>query len=387
MSYGLGWDTVRSPALAVLGIRAWSKGGDSGDYHSRILVAPDEGLAVVVVQASSADARDATAERVLLRALAERGRIAFPEPLQGPPAPVADPPDGLLARIEGWYARYDGLRRVQVQPDGTLTVTQLTVNSSTVLATGLRYRSDGWFTSDASPLRSVRLVEAAGRDHLADRLPVGHGHCLDTVLSGERVEGLATPLRPAWSARLGRSWVGVNEHPDSTSWLEWPYPPVVQVVEHPALPGLLLAKAPGSDGQELDPSGSDDRALTRILLPGITVRDLEDLEVLRVGGEEWMRWGAHVLRPLESVPAMPRHATTAVTIGAGGNGEWRALAPAAEAVRVTVRGATACRAFDEEVRSVADGHGDGTTTLPPGVGPRYVLVHGAPGATVEIGVE
>jgi hypothetical protein len=56
-------------------------------------------------------------------------------------------------------------------------------------------------------------------------------------------------------------------------------------------------------------------------------------------------------------------------------------------VRVTVRGATAWRAFDEEVRSVADGHGDGTTTLPAGVGPRYLLVHGAPGATVEIGVE
>jgi hypothetical protein len=63
------------------------------------------------------------------------------------------------------------------------------------------------------------------------------------------------------------------------------------------------------------------------------------------------------------------------------------VAPSAEAVRVTVRGATAWRAFDEEVRSVADGHGDGTTTLPGGAEPRHLLVHGAPGATVEIGVE
>ena len=48
-AYGLGWDSVRQPGLAAVGVRAWSKGGDTINYHSETLVAPDQGLAVVVL--------------------------------------------------------------------------------------------------------------------------------------------------------------------------------------------------------------------------------------------------------------------------------------------------------------------------------------------------
>lgn len=48
LAYGLGWDTVTDSALASVGVRGWSKNGGIVHYGAQILVAPREGLAVVV---------------------------------------------------------------------------------------------------------------------------------------------------------------------------------------------------------------------------------------------------------------------------------------------------------------------------------------------------
>ena len=85
-SYGLGWDTVIQPGLAAVGVTGWQKGGDVTLYGSTLIVAPTEGLAVVVMGASNGfGSGNATviAERILLRALVEKGRIAaMPTPFE-----------------------------------------------------------------------------------------------------------------------------------------------------------------------------------------------------------------------------------------------------------------------------------------------------------------
>src|SRR5881409_41031 len=80
-AYGLGWDSVSQPGLAAVGFDGWAKGGDSLDYHAALVVSTQAQLGIVVL-ADSGPSPVAVAERVLLRALYENGRIAaFPSPL------------------------------------------------------------------------------------------------------------------------------------------------------------------------------------------------------------------------------------------------------------------------------------------------------------------
>ena len=102
-AFGLGWDTVAQPGLAAVGFDGWAKGGDSNDYGAALVVSPQAQLGIVVltVTGGGSSRAIATAERVLLRALAENGRIAdFPSTLPPVALPVAPVPDGLLESIE-----------------------------------------------------------------------------------------------------------------------------------------------------------------------------------------------------------------------------------------------------------------------------------------------
>src|SRR5438034_8139890 len=78
LAYGLGWDSVSQPGLAAVGFDGWAKGGDSNDYGAAIIVSPQAQLGTVVLAASfGGSARAiAIAERVLLRAPHEDGRMA-----------------------------------------------------------------------------------------------------------------------------------------------------------------------------------------------------------------------------------------------------------------------------------------------------------------------
>ena len=115
-AFGLGWDSVSQPGLAAVGFDGWAKGGDSIDYGAALVVSPQAQLGIVVLTVSGGGSARAiaVAERVLLRALAENGRIAaFPSPLPPVVPPVAPVPDGLLAAIAGEYAQ--GSLIVQLQ--------------------------------------------------------------------------------------------------------------------------------------------------------------------------------------------------------------------------------------------------------------------------------
>ena len=125
-AFGLGWDSVSQPGLAAVGFDGWAKGGDSNDYGAAIVVSPQAQLGIVVLADSFGPGSSraiAVAERVLLRALYENGRIAaFPSPLLPVVPPVAPVPDGLLAAIAGEYAQGSLIVQLQAQPDGSLLV-------------------------------------------------------------------------------------------------------------------------------------------------------------------------------------------------------------------------------------------------------------------------
>lgn len=388
MAYGLGWDSVTEPALRAVGVDGWTKNGGSYFYGAQILVAPADGLAVVVMGTNGNGYSPlAVAQRVMLRALAETGRIpAFPAPLAPVAAPEAPAPDGLIASMAGMYGSHDKIVQVRAEGDGSLTLLTLGAEGFAPTTVGLRYRQDGWFTATSSPLESYRLVEGEGRAYLARRSPMDLRTYLDQMALLQRVEGTGLALSDAWKARLGRSWLVVNEHPDSQLLLMGANP-AFQVGAVPELPGLVVV-APSlvTAPMVLDPTGSDDQARMMLVIPGGASRDLNDLDVVVRGGDEWLRWGAFLHRPVDGLPVLTAGTTTSVAIGPEGHAEWRAVSDEAPGATVSVTGARAWRLYDATFDLLASGASTGETALPAGAGPGYLMIQGAPGDAVGVAV-
>ena len=387
-TYGLGWDTVQEPGLQAVGIEGWSKGGDSGFYGAELMIAPKAGLAVVVMGTQGAGYNHtAFAQRVLLRALAESGSIAsFPAPLDPVAAPVAPVPDGLLASVVGYYANYNTLYQVRAETNSSLSVLTLGPGGFTRTATGLQYRTDGWFTSAAVPLLSLQVVAAAGTQYSAVRQASGP-HYLDQYAAAQRVQALAAPLSPAWSNRVGSTWLIVNESPDSEKY-QPNADPRFTLTSVPELSGLVMARpALDYEPQVLDPSTSDTVATMMLVIPGLQGRDLNDLDIVVKGGEEWVRWGDWLHRPTARVPVLPDGTTNTVVIGVEGYSEWRAVQAGVAPVTVSISGAYAWRFYGPDFTPLASGAATGQATLPAGTGLRYLALFGTAGGSVRVTVD
>ncbi len=386
-SYGLGWDTVRESGLQAVGIQGWSKGGDTDFYGAEMIVAPNEGLAVVVMGTQGAGFNhSALAQRVLLRALAENDRIpAYPAALAGLASPVQLAPAGVIEATEGVYANSASIVQFRKDADGSLATLRLGPDGFSPGISALRYRSDGWFTSDTAPLISCKSVTESGRQYLAQRGPTGALHYLDAQAYAQRVQAAATPLSAAWRQRLGSTWLRVNESPDShvdqiLGTLRF------SLVAIPELPGLVIAWQSGDTPSPivLDPSTSDTTARMMLVIPGMNGRDLNDLDIVNQGDEEWLRWGDALHRPQATVPLLSAGATTVVPIGAQAYAEWRAVQTGAAPVQVAIAGASAWRLYDADFQALSSGAANGQTSLPAGSGLAYLLIFGPANTSASV---
>jgi len=241
---------------------------------------------------------------------------------------------------------------------------------------GLRMRSDGGYHVDGSPA-SVRTVTGAGRRYLMSRKVAGYGHYFDDLLLFQKVQPGA-PLSAAWQGRVGHAWLGVTGRPDSADYASGP--PVLQIGDVPGLPGYVTVATSGYGLQAVDPSESDGAALTFLQIPGFGSRDIWDVNVVRQGGEDWMRYAATLYRPLDSVPELAA-GPQAVAIGSDGYAEWRRLPAAAQ---LTIGAGTAWHLYGAEM-NVLDGGSTfpATDTAPAGA---YLLLFAPAGTSPTVTV-
>jgi hypothetical protein len=399
-AFGLGWDTVSQPGFAAVGFEAWAKGGDSMDYGSALVVSPEAGLGIVVLTVTGGGSARAiaVAERVLLRALAEDGRIAgFPSPLPAVVLPVAPPPDGLLASIEGEYAQGSAVFQLRAQPDGSLLASLRSDAGWTPSGSPLKLRSDGWFASDQDPLRAFKVVDAdllgAPTQYLLNRAPAGYGHYLDESVFAQRVRRRPGELSAAWRDRLSSTWLVVNEDPDELAWSGMD--PRLRLAAVPNLNGLIAVRPPADvpapaaghlDARFhlVDASTSDTVATMMLIIPQLHGRDLDDLEIEQRDGAEWVRFGSYMHLPLASVPMLPGGATDVVTIGPEGHAEWRAVVSDVAPVEVAITTTGAWQLYDETFTSVANGRGSAVASLSAGGRLGYITLFGHPGQSVTV---
>ena len=385
--YGLGWDGVRQDGLAVAGVTAWHKNGGTFVYGSDFFVLPDEGLALMITGTSTTYRPGMLAERILLQALVERGRLAaLPQPLTATSIPAATQSSAApVAPMPGVYAAADDIYRLQPQADGTVAMSNYANGIWDDDAAHLKMRADGFFSSDTEPLVSYRPVVVQGRHYLTRRTPSGMGHYLRELPWLQKLDTKA-PLSAAWQNRLGRRWLIVNE--PASSWLMMYASPALTLSSIPDLPGYIVTNADvkGKENQIADASTSDSVALMCLKIPVAFGRDLDDVVIVPRADEEWLRVGSGVFRPAASVAPLAAGASV-LFIGTEGYAEWRSVAASAIAQTITLLGATAWKLYDSEFTLQASGDGSDRAQLPAHDRPCYLLVYGNPNAVIRVRFE
>ncbi len=368
-SYGLGWDTVTQPGLGAVGVTGWLKTGDFGGLGTVIAVAPAERLAVVILGASgsfSSDSATVIAERILLAALTEKGRIpTMPVPLTFSSRPEKAASDEVLNSVSGYYASNDTFLRVQKQ-SGSLNIAyyDTSISGWKDFMAGLKLRDDDRFASDTDPSQPFSFKTAEGRQYLVMRSVGGYGHYQDDLIFMQKVAA-AGALPAAWNGRLGRKWLMTNEHPEFS--LKWASPLIQLLV----VDNLLFANTGGL--QVVDPFLGDSRAGMMLLIPQKNGKELNDVVIETRGVEEWIRFGSYLYRPQETIEAL---SNGTVSIGAEGLAEWRSLDTTGITKTVTITPVVAggCwKIFNSDFTKMETG--EGTTSVTFSGGKNYFLFH------------
>ena len=380
--YGLGWDTVREPGLAAVGVTGWMKGGDTAAYHAGFTVAPGAKLAVVVEEAgltASSTAAEDLGQRILLHALVDQGTLKkMPAILGATKLPMRTPGAAQLRAIVGVYGAGGNTFRVTADASGGLALSLLTSGTWAPLSSAtLTLRSDGAFWASNDKGTSIRAVTGWGRRYLDLRDRAGYGHYRTDMLLGERVLP-AKPLSAAWQARLGKTWLMVTDVPTSTNWGS---PPTIGIVGIPDLPGYVGMSGDGGGGGGvtlLDPGSSATLAAMFLVIPTMQGRDLADVVFEQRDGEEWLRTGSAVARPQASVPVLTSGANS-ITIVEEGYAEWRSLSAAAS---LTIAGAVAWKLYDADLALVEQGVGNASAIAAPAGS--YLEIFGTAGSRVTV---
>ena len=374
--YGLGWDSVHQAGLAAVGVTAWAKNGGSNYFSTQFDLAPDERLAVVVMGVGGGFDVETLAERILLQALAERGRIAgIPPPLNPDPPPIIPTSEAELLAMTGGYAG-KCLYKIDKKNDQSLTLSEF-YEQWIDLIPDLKQRQGGDWIADPSPDTALFIVQADGHRHLAQRRPEGLKHYESVDILGQALPPLP-PLSANWQARVGKSWLSVND-PYST-WLALGMTnPLFSLRWDPGLTGYLIAAPAGFAHKAVEPSAGDERALW---CGKVAARDLWDVVIEERDGEEWVLLNSTLYRPLDSVPMLAAGQNT-IAIDAEGLGEWSKLSVASA---LTITGANAWYLYDDQFNLLACmikalNFGALPDQAPAGA---YLVVHGPPNSVIRV---
>ncbi|HWP69282.1 MAG TPA: serine hydrolase domain-containing protein, partial [Rectinemataceae bacterium] len=388
--FGLGWDTVSEEGLAAVGVRAWQKGGDVVSYGSALIVAPDERLSVAVTGASGIGSSQSTnvAERILLRALLEKGRIsAMPEPVAAAKTAKIALSEASHQAIEGIYVNSSMVLQAGFAENGTLYLRNFAQGEWVDMMGGFEPRDGGRFVSESIPGIEIRWSEAEGRAYIILDMVSGAGHYYSPMMFAQRVDP-ARALSAVWQERAGKVWLPVNFDADD-EYIAPTKDPRATLLAIEELSGYVAVQGPdgimvGKPAVSLDgTAGRDFEAHFFILIPQLMGRDLFDIVVLPKGEEEWLRLGSSLYRPVESLALLPVGAAD-LAIGPEGLAEWRRV-PADASVETL--GATAWKLYDSSFSQIGAGLGDAESVSTPGGGEGYFLLYGLAGSNVHVSVK
>jgi CubicO group peptidase (beta-lactamase class C family) len=292
LAYGLGLDSVAFPDFEKQNIKVISKGGDTQDFHSMLLVAPDKRIAVSVIEAGHGSTAGTTAIEMMKEVLIEKGFMKKePETVTEPKTP--QPLPAQYASMAGLYETGSGVSPVIVDTskntvsfegdDGTVTM---------IYNGGKLYDPNG---------KAMALVSVDGQTALL-RYVIGLW-----ITSAQKIPAAADPksLRAdingsTWLRRNAKPWESIQQSagyvaPSSTE---------ADLPGYVIFGGSKLVESPTFAG-----------------MSATVLRDLSELTLLDVNGQTWAQLSDMIYSPIGDAAALGTGQKT-VTIGKDGYNEW-----------------------------------------------------------------
>ena len=165
LAYGLGWDNMEWYPFCQSDIQALVKGGDTLYYHAGLVVLPEYDMAAAVVSSGGVSTYDQlAANQILIAALAEEG-VTVDQTVKALPAAESAAMPAEQLENAGYYGSTSAQYQVDIQADGTLTMSYLNYPTS-IPAQTFTYCSDGSFR-DSTGLSYISFVkERNGQTYL-----------------------------------------------------------------------------------------------------------------------------------------------------------------------------------------------------------------------------
>lgn len=380
--YGLGWDGVMHDDFAAAGITAWYKSGGTSAYSSFMIVLPEEGLAVFTSGASPAYSAPLVAEYALSEALVDNGRVKEFDLLPSTSRRNAPPREDLVNRLEGVYAYYAGVMRIEKDGAGGLHVIDFENGDWRGTPSPLIFDAEGSFADVRSPETSFRPLATGGMDYLILRTPPGIGPGVIEVPFFQKMSQ-GRELSPGWKSRLGKRWLLVNEA--ASSLIFGLAAPTLLLSAIPGFPGYVVINSPSSDtnNQLVDAANSNDVGEMCLRIPVANGRDLNDLIIVPSVDGEWLKFGGYLFRPEASIPMLTTGAVN-LAVQARDQGSWLKV-DTTEGAILKMTGATDWKLFDGKFSLIGSSNGvDAADSLEVEQGQYFLLAYGHPGTVISV---
>jgi CubicO group peptidase (beta-lactamase class C family) len=327
LAYGLGWDSVNLYPFNQYEIKALTKGGDTGLYHTSLVVLPEQRMAAAVISSGGSSTTDQMlANEILLSALQEKGVI---KELKATPtfktSNKEDMPQELL-NYAGVYGDSTQLMKIEVSKAGELSISSII--APTMPAQKFSYNSNGEFL-DAEGTSKVSFVkESNGRIYLWSQgygvIP-GLGETAVTQYAAEKLEpnALSQEVTTAWQQRQGKLYFDVSEKYSSQYYMSMPAAGIAMFPDAPGYMGSNKITGPN-------------KAEMTVQIPTIAGRDLADLIFEEKNGVEYLKIGNQLFIHQDAVKPIYAGPQSMVTIQSDGYARWYGVPETATGKIMTV---------------------------------------------------
>ena len=378
LAYGLGWDNMEWYPFCQSDIQALVKGGDTLYYHAGLVVLPEYDMAAAVVSSGGVSTYDQlAANQILIAALAEEG-VTVDQAVKALPAAESAAMPAEQLENAGYYGSTSAQYQVDIQADGTLTMSYLNYPTS-IPAQTFTYCSDGSFR-DSTGLSYISFVkERNGQTYLYQQavspLP-GLGALPIANYAAVKLpeNDLSPEVAAAWDSIATLGILPMNEPYNSQTFLALADAAAVAEVPE-TIPGYIGAAR----------IADETTARSEIQVPGVGSRDGVDYQLEERDGVLWINAKGSLYMDAAAAPTLfTGSGASYTTIQADGYARWYQVGDAAgKTMTVQVPENSGFWVYDGNGQVTASSvlWGDTTVTLPED---GTIVFAGDPGARFHL---
>jgi CubicO group peptidase (beta-lactamase class C family) len=296
LAYGLGLDMVGIPYYQEKGIYVIEKGGDTDDYHSMLVSAPQQRLSVAIIEAGHGSSVSTIIFDIFNTALQEKGLM------QKEDAPVSMPPttENIPAKYASFAGYYAPNYKVSFDFEANNCVLGVLASGTVARTVSLSYYDNCFHTPDGG---KYYFVSVGGQDYFVTS---AYNNMAYDVM-GQKLPALSNPL----SLRIdinGTQWLRRNVQP---------FEALSYAVSHIAVSGTIDGLPGYMDFGGFKEVKSPDYAG----MPSGAIRDETELNLFDKEGQVWAQVYDCLYSPA-SVATTLKNGTNTALISSSGYNEW-----------------------------------------------------------------